>query len=386
MFRNYLKIALRQLKKQKLYAVVKVGGFALGIAVCLLIGLYVRYETSYDRQYLGGDQLYRLVAVYDADGKVGKGTNSPGPMAAAMKSDFPEVEQAGRWLANPLFEGAGSNEFRPADATQNTYEEGFAYADPETLDMLQLPMVYGSRASALSDPQTILISKRKADKYYPGSNPIGKLVYLNNRRETPYRITGVMADLPANSHLRKTDFILSLTGHELWNGERGNWTTFNYTEYVRLRRNVDPVAFGKKLTAGLLNRYFIPVAVKGGQPEADARKEAAHFNLALQPVKDIHLYSYDIDDGLADGDVRFVWLFGAVAIFILVIACINFINLSTARSANRAKEVGLRKVVGSGRGGLMAQFLIESIVFSGLSFVLGLLLAQALLPYFNTVA
>jgi len=149
MFRSYLIIALRQLKKQKLYAVVKIGGFALGIAVCLLIGLYVRYETGYDRQLSGN--LYRIVALYDANGKIGKGTNSPGPMAAAMKSDFPEVLQAGRWLTNPLFEGAGSNEFRPAGVTENTYEQGFAYADPETLDMLQLPMVYGSRASALGD-------------------------------------------------------------------------------------------------------------------------------------------------------------------------------------------------------------------------------------------
>jgi len=386
MFRNYFTIALRQLKKQKLYAVVKIGGFALGIAVCLLIGLYVRYETSYDRQYPNGDRLYRLVAQYDENGKVGMGTNSPGPMAAAMKSDFPEVQQAGRWLANPLFEGAGSNEFRPADATQNTYEEGFAYADPETLDMLQLPMVYGTRNAALAEPQTLIISKRKADQYFPGINPIGKTVYLNNRRQTPYRISGVMADIPANSHLRKTNFILSLVGHELWTGERGNWTTFNYTSYVRLRQDVDPAAFGRKLTTGMLDRYFIPVAVKSGQPEAAARKDAAKFHLLLQPVKDIHLYSYNIDDGLSDGDIRFVWLFTAVAIFILVIACINFINLSTARSANRAKEVGLRKVVGSGRRGLILQFLIESIVFSALSFVLGLLLAQVLLPYFNTLA
>jgi len=384
MFRSYLTIALRQLKKQKLYAIVKIGGFALGIAVCLLIGLYVRYETSYDRQF--PDSLYRIVAQYDADGKVGKGTNSPGPMAAAIKSDFPEVRQAGRWLANPLFEGAGSNEFRPAGVTENTYEKGFAYADPETLEMLQLPMVYGSRAAALAQPQTILISKRKADQYFPGINPIGKVVYLNNRMQTPYRISGVMADLPANSHLRKMDFILSLTGHELWNGERGDWTAFNYTEYVQLRPDVDPVAFGRKLTAGLLERYFIPVAVKGGQPEADVRKDAAHFRLTLQPVRDIHLHSFDIDDGLSNGDIRFVWLFGAVAAFILAIACINFINLSTARSANRAKEVGLRKVAGSPRSGLVGQFLIESIVFSGLSFVLGLFLAQVLLPYFNGVA
>jgi len=386
MFHIYLKIALRQLKKQKSYAAIKIGGFALGIAVCLLIALYIRYEISYDRQYPDGDRLYRIVNESEENGKSGKSTNCPAPMAAAIKNGFPEVERSGRWLANSLFAGSGNNEFRPADAKGNTYEQGFAYADQATLDMLQLPMVYGSRASALTGPQTMLISKRKADKFFPGINPIGKVVYLNNQQRTPYRISGVMADIPPNSHLHNTDFILSLTGHELWSGEQTDWQSWNYTDYLQLRKDIDPVAFGKKLTKGLLDGYLIPLAIKGGEAEAHVRKEAAKYHLLLQPVRDIHLRSYDIDDGLMHGDIRFVWLFGAIAVFILVIACINFINLSTARSANRAKEVGLRKVVGSARGGLMAQFLTESVVFSLLSFILGLLIAQALLPYFNVVA
>jgi len=384
MFRNYLKIAFRQLKKQKVYAVVKIGGFALGIAVCLLIGLYIRYENSYDRQYPDGDRLYRIVGKFDHDGKIEKSTNFPAPMAAAIKSNFPEVLQSGRWLANPLFAGAGNSEFRPASAKENTYEQGFVYVDQATLDMLQLPMVYGSRPSALTEPQTMVISKRKADQFFPGVNPIGMVVYLNNQRQIPYRISGVMADIPQNSHLRNTDFIMSLAGHQLWNGEQTDWTSWNYTDYVLLRKDVDPTVFSKKLTAGLMERYFIPTLIKAGNP--NARRDAAQYHMLLQPVKDINLHSYDIQDGLPHGDVRFIWLFGAVAVFILMIACINFINLSTARSANRAKEVGLRKVAGSTRSGLVAQFLTESVVFSLLSFILGLFLAQALLPYFNLLA
>ncbi|HTJ12701.1 MAG TPA: ABC transporter permease [Dinghuibacter sp.] len=386
MLRNYLRIALRQLKKQKLYSTVKIGGLALGIAVCLLIGLYIRYETGYDRQYPDGNRIFRVFLEDDENGQVQKSTNCPAPMAAVIKSDFPQVARSGRWLDNALFDGAGHNEFRPAEATENTYEEGFVYADQETLDMLGFPMVYGSRATALTEPRSMVISRRKAEQFFPGINPIGQVVYLNDQRQTPYKISGVMADIPQDSHLRNTDFIMSLQGHSLWDGEQTSWNAFNYTGYVQLKRDVDPVAFSDLMTTDLVNRYFIPVAIKSGQPEASARKFLAGVHVRLQPVRDINLHSYDIEDRQAHGDIRFVWLFGLVAAFILAIACINFINLSTARSANRAKEVGLRKVVGSARGGLVAQFLTESVLYSLLSFLAGLVLAQVLLPYFNTMA
>ena len=384
MFKNYLKIALRQLKKQKLYAAIKIGGFALGIAACLLIGLYVRYETSYDKSYPNDDRIYRIVTVFNDKGKIEKGTDFPAPFGKAIKNDYPEIEKSGRLLHNELFYGSNTNEFRPADKMQNTYEAGFAYADQETLDIFNFATVYGNLHSAFAEPNTMVISKRKADKYFPGLNPIGKVVYLNDVKATPYKITAVLQNIPENSHLSKFDFFISMTNHEFWPGEQTNWDDYNYDSYIVLRAGTDVKQFEKKLSDGVLKRYFLPVMEKDGIANAaDIVKQAT---ITLQPVKDINLKSYDIDDDLIHGDIRFVWLFGAIAIFILVIACINFINLSTAKSANRAKEVGLRKVVGSSRSLLINQFLVESIVYSVVSFIIGVLLAWLVLPYFNQLA
>jgi putative ABC transport system permease protein len=382
--RNYLKIAIRQLRKQKMYAAIKIGGFALGIAACLLIGLYIRDELSFDKSYPDADRIYRVVGYYNIDGKTEKGTDWPAPMGKTLKSDFPEVEISGRLMPNSLFEKAGSNEVRRTDQVQNTYEQGFTYADQEMLDVLQLPMVYGKRELALKEPLTMVISKRKADKYFPGKNPVGQVMYLNNDKTKPYRIGGVMQDIPETSHLRKFDFLLTLKGIEFYNGEQNNWNASNYPDYIKLRPGTNIAQFEKKITHDIIKKYYLPEMIKGGMK--DAEKEAAKFSLHLQNVSDINLYSYDIYDDTPHGDVRFIWLFGAVAGFILVIACINFVNLSTAKSANRAKEVGLRKAVGSYRSSLINQFLAESTVYSVLSFVIGIILAWILLPYFNILA
>ncbi len=384
MLKNYLKIAIRQLRKQKMYAAIKIGGFALGIAACLLIGLYIRDELSFDKSYPDKDQIYRVVGYYNNDGKTEKGTDWPAPMGKALKSDFPEVEISGRLMPNSLFDKAGSNEVRRADQVQNTYEQGFTYADQEMLDILQLPMVYGKREIALKEPLTMVISKRKADKYFPGMNPVGQVMYLNNDKTKPYRIGGVMENIPETSHLRKFDFFLTLKGVEFYKGEQNNWDASNYPDYIKVHSGANIAQLEKKITHNIIKNYYLPTMLKDGMK--DAEKQAAKFSIHLQKVSDINLYSYDIYDDTPHGDVRFIWLFGAVAGFILVIACINFVNLSTAKSANRAKEVGLRKVVGSYRCSLINQFLAESIVYSMLSFVIGLLLARVLLPYFNTLA
>ena len=384
MLRNYLKIAIRQLRKQKMYAAIKIGGFALGIAACLLIALYIRDEMSYDKSYPDGDRIYRVIGYYNDNGNLSKGTDFPAPMAKALKADFPEVEISGELMPNSLFDKAGSNEVRPADKLQNTYEEGFTYADQGLLDMLKLPMVYGKRENALKEPLTMVISKRKADKYFPGQDPVGKVMFLNNDQAHPYRIGGVMQDIPTTSHLHKFDFLLTMKGVEFYPGEQNNWNASNYPDYIKLRPGTNIAQFEKKMTSGILKSYYLPGMLKDGVK--DAEKQLAKFTLRLQPVADINLYSYDIYDDTPHGDVRFVWLFGAIAGFILVIACINFVNLSTAKSANRAKEVGLRKVVGSYRSSLINQFLTESLVYSLISFVLGIFIAWLLLPYFNTLA
>jgi putative ABC transport system permease protein len=243
-------------------------------------------------------------------------------------------------------------------------------------------MVYGNRTHALDEPNTLVISKRKADKYFPNENPVGKLMILNNDVSKPYKIGGVMEDLPATSHL-PYDFLMTLKGVEFYPGEQNNWMANNYPTYLLLRPGANTAALEKKL-AIITEKYLVPSMKEAGNVNAaDMTKK---LNYQLQPVRDIHLKSYEIHDRLSHGDIRFVWLFGTVATFILIIACINFINLSTAKSANRAKEVGIRKVVGSLRSSLVKQFLTESMLFSFLSFVLGLLVAWLLLPYFNTLS
>ncbi len=259
MLKNYLKIAIRQLRKQKMYAAIKIGGFAMGIAACLLIGLYIRNETSYDRSYPDTDRIYRVIGYYNNDGKLEKGTDFPAPMGKALKADFPEVEVSGRLMPNSLFNHAGSNEVRRADKMQNTYEEGFTYADQEMLDILKLPMVYGKRETALKEPLTMVISKRKADKYFPGEDPVGKVMYLNNDKDHPYRIGGVMQDIPQTSHLSKFDFLMTLKGIEFYKGEQNNWDASNYPDYIKLRPGTNIAQFEKKITSDILKNYFLPV-------------------------------------------------------------------------------------------------------------------------------
>ena len=388
MIKNYFKIALRQLRKQKMYSAIKIGGFAMGIAACLLIALFIKEELSYDRSYPNADRIYRLIGEINDNGIINKGTSFSAPMAGVLKADFPEVEKSGRLMPNTLFTGAGSNDLRRADQQQNTYEEGFAYADQEVLDILQIPIKYGERAHALDEPNTMVISERKAEKYFPNQNPVGKIMYLNNDKSKPYKIGAVMQNFPTNSHLQY-NFFLTLKGVEFWPGEQTTWMASNYQNYVLLRPGTDAVGFAAKATSAIIKNYVLPSMLQAGNKDAD--KMAKSASVHLQPVSDIHLKSYDIrpygiNDSLASGDIRFIWLFAAIACFILIIACINFINLSTAKSANRAKEVGLRKVIGSNRNNLIKQFLTESLLFSFLSFIVGMILAWLLLPYFNTLS
>jgi len=382
MFRNYLKIAIRQISKQKMYAAIKIGGLAFSIAACLLIALYIRNEVSYDQSYPNADRIFRVLMYYTDGSFTGKGPEWPAPLAKTLKKDFPQIELSGRLMPNTLM-GAGNAEVRRTDQTENTYEEGITFADQSMLDIFKLPMVYGDRTHALARPHTVVITRRKAEKYFPGQNPVGKTIYFNNDKTTPFTIGGVIENMPSTSHLQY-DFWVTLNGMEFWNGEQNNFSTYNYPTYVLLKPGVNPKDFQQKITADMVKNYFLPNIRQGGakDPEGDAAK----IHMLLQPVKDINLYSYDVRDGLSHGDIRFVWLFAGVALFILVIACINFVNLVTAKSANRAKEVGLRKVVGSHRNSLIKQFLTESMLYSGLSFIIGLLLAWLLLPYFNTLA
>lgn len=383
MFLHYLKVAFRNIRKQKMYAAINVGGFAIGIAACLLIALFIQHETSYDSANPNRHHIFRLVGEAKQNGQVHSGIAFPAPMSKAILNDFPEVEKAGRIMSNSLF-GAANNQVRRPDQQNNTYEQGFAFADTSTLEILDIKMIYGSRTEALKQPFSVILNKSMADKYFPNQNPVGQRLIFNDNPRLPIIVGGVMEDFPTNCHLQYRGFI-SLAGVSFWDNEQSQWTASNYDIYLQLKPNTNIASFEKKMMDDVIDKYMVPAMVAGGQK--NAKESFKDSRIYLQPLSDIHLYSYNIEqDDTRHGDIRFVYLFAAIAAFILLLACINFLNLSTARSANRAKEVGVRKVMGGSRNNLINQFLSESLLYSFLSFLTGTAIAVLALPLFNKVS
>ncbi|HWB24721.1 MAG TPA: ABC transporter permease [Chitinophagaceae bacterium] len=371
------------MQKQKMYAAINIGGFAIGIAACMLIALYIKHETSYDRDNPYNGREYRVVGVSKQNGITHSGISFPAPMAKALLNDFPEIQQVGRIMPSALFGGA-NNQVRRTDQQNDTYEDGFCFADSTIPRMLNIHMVYGDRDKALAEPFSVLLCRSMAEKYFPGQNPVGKTLVFNDNPKMPIKIGGVMEDMPSNSHLQYRGFI-SLTGINFWDNEQESWTASNYGIYIILKNKVDIAALNRRMTTDVLDKYFIPALKAKGRTNAEDILKDAY--LYLQPLRDIHLNSYSIDEDPAKhGDVRIVWFFAGIAFFILSLACINFLNLATARSANRAKEVGLRKVVGSTRVNLIKQFLSESLLYSFLSCTIAFALAVIFLPVFNQAA
>ena len=377
MFKNHLNIAWRTIKKDKLFTIIKIGGFAVGIAACLLIALFIRNEVSYDEHYAKKDQIYRVVFQGEVQGEVMKSTHFQLPFADALQSDFSEITKAGKVNTIEIF-GAGKRGMRVNGQKENTFEENFILADQEAFDILEIQLQEGNPQTALSRPSSIVVSRSKADKYFPNGDALQQTLFLDNDTSKPYTITGIMEDVPENSHL-DFDFLLPIED------TNQNWTNQNYFTYVLVNPNTDIKALEHKMSL-IVEKYIIPAQIKRGR-SADFIDVLRTAEYKLQPVTDIYLKSdLKMQDGLRHGDIKFVWLFAAIAAFVLLLAMINFINLSTAKSANRAKEVGLRKTIGAFRNNLVNQFLTESVIFSIISFVLGVLLAWVLLPTFNEIA
>jgi putative ABC transport system permease protein len=377
MFKNNLKIAWRSIKKDKFFTIIKIGGFAVGIAACLLIALFIRDEVSYDEHYENKNQIYRVVMQGKFQGELFKSTHFQLPFADALQADFPEILKAGKVNTIEIF-GAGKRGMRLQGESQNNFEEGFILADQEAFEILELSLEQGNPNAALTNPRSMILSKAKAEKYFPNGNALGQTVILDNDDAKPYRITGVMKEVPKNSHLN-FDFVLPIVD------TNGSWTNQNHFTYVLVDQKASIPELEQKMKS-IVENYIIPTQMERGRAP-DFIEVLRGIEYKLQPVTDIHLYSdIKMGDGLKHGDIRFVWLFAAIAGFVLLLAIINFINLSTAKSANRAKEVGLRKTVGAFKHNLVARFLTESVLFSIISFVIGIVLAWGLLPTFNTIA
>ena len=376
MFKNYFKTAVRNLRKQKFYAFINVSGLAIGIACCLLIVLYVQDELSYDKFNTKSDRIYRAIADIKFGSMDGKIAVVSAPMAGAMIQDYPEVETAVR------FRTSGSKLVKRKDQdVDNIKETRFTFVDPEIFDVFTLNLLEGDLATVLTEPNTLILTKTKAEKYFPEGNAVGKVLTLDNSRD--YKVVGVLEDIPNNSHF-SFDFFLAMEG--LADSKEPIWVSHNYFTYILLKPGADAEALEAKLPE-MVTKYLGPQVEQFLNVDLDDFVESGNrFDYYLQPLTDIHLKSNLMAEIGTNGDITYVWLFGGIAVIILIIACINFMNLSTARSANRAREVGIRKVMGSVRGNLIGQFLVESVIVSIVAFALAILLAELLMPVFNNLS
>ncbi|MEN2281116.1 ABC transporter permease [Algoriphagus sp. SE2] len=375
MFENYFKIAIRNLKKHKFYTFINILGLSVGVAVCMIISLFVINELSYDKHFKDADNIYRIHAEIIFGGNHWNMIQAPAPMAEALPAEFPEVEYAVN------FRQRGSYLVKKTD--QNIKENNVIWASKDFFNVFGTSLLEGSPDGVLAEPNTMAISKSAAEKYFPGESALGKSLILDNDED--FRITGVFEDIPKNSHFH-FDFLLSMEGLE--EAKSTSWLSNNFPTYLKLREGSDIDAFNEKLKS-LVKKNVEPELSKvfGEGASLDAMlADGGKMEYEVQPLLDIHLKSDLMGEFEPNFNITYVYLFVAIALFILVIACINFMNLSTARSSNRAKEVGIRKVMGSFRSHLIRQFLMESILLSVISFLIAIPIVALLLPVFNDLA
>jgi putative ABC transport system permease protein len=360
MFKNYFLVAWRNLRRNKILTLINVAGLAVGMACCLLILLYVKDEASYDRYHEKAGRVCRVFTQEFQNGRWDNDAGTPDLLGPALAEEYPEIEEVVRF-----FHPSWVDKWPVTVGGCTFYEENLFFADPTIFKVMSFPLVIGDPESALEKPNSLVLSEDAAGRYFGRENPLGKVLLIDNRVEAT--VTGVARNVPPNSHFR-FDLLVSFESNpEKW--ALNNWRTNNFYTYLLFRTKPDPREFNNKLAA-FVKKHFDDV--KGEK-------------LALQPLTDIHLHSktFRYDMAANSGDASLLYIFSAVAAGILAIACINYMNLATARSAGRAREVGLRKVVGASRMRLVKQFLGESLVFSFLAAFLALLLLEAFLPAVN---
>lgn len=371
MFKNYLKIALRNLLKHKAYSFINIAGLAIGMTCCLLILLYVQNELSYDQFHQDADRVYRI-AWHSGNPQ----TRTPHPMAQAMVKDFAEVESA--VSLSPIW---GPGLTRPRFAVRygdQRFEEREVFsADSTFFEVFSFPLLKGEAKTALRSPMSLVITEDIAKKYFGDEEPLGKVLTINN--EVDLKVTGVIQNIPPTSHFH-FDFLISYTLLKMREtGSYYQWEDFGHYNYIKLAPNADP-----KILEAKIPDWFL----KYNEWPADDVEELKSGRVAfrLQPITDIHLRSHLKWELEPNSDIAYVYLFSAIAVFVLLIACINFMNLSTARSATRAREVGMRKVLGAFRAQLIGQFLGEAVLLSVMALLLSIAAVELLLPFFNSLS
>jgi putative ABC transport system permease protein len=372
MFKNYLKVAIRNLWKNKAFSAINIIGLSAGLAVCLLIVLYVVDELSFDKYVPNSERIYRLDADLYFNGTQFTASVAPAPLGPTLARESPQVEQ----MVRLNYQG----DILVKKDNQNIQDHHAVFADSTFFKVFAVPVIAGNTATALNEPNSIVIDETTAKKYFNSTDVVGKTLYIDNT--TYCKITVVIKDMPPNSHFHFS-FIRK-------RGTQGNnesdWLSNNEHTYVLVKPTATKASLQKSVD-GIVHSYVIKALQDQlHATEKDFQQSGGHFFYPAIALTDIHLHSdksYEIE---ANGNVNYVYIFSVIAILILLIACVNFMNLSTARSANRAKEVGIRKVAGSTKGNLIFQFLTESVLLSFFSLLIALGLAILLLPLFNQVA
>lgn len=363
MLQNYLLTAFRHLWRHRVFSFLNIAGLAIGFSACFLIFLYVRFEMSYDGFHSKKDRIYRLVCDFRTATDVNQtGLTSP-PMAIAAKAEFPEIEAVVRLDPTGTLVRRGETPFQ---------EDGAVYADSDFFNAFDFPLLEGDPGSALKAPSSVVLSQKTAKKYFGISDPLGQHLILGNDGLIA-TVTGVMKDMPENTQLYADLLISESTNRRLDPNRDRQWGRIGVFSYVLLKPHADPRVLEKKFPAF--------VEAKDG-PEM--KEQQMYFALFLEPLKDVYLHSSRM--AMAHGSLTNLYIFSLIGIFILLIAGINFVNLATARSLERAREVGIRKVAGAGRLQLTLQFLQESVMLSLIAAGIAVLICGMLLPGFNTLA
>lgn len=376
MLRNYLKIARRNLSKHKFYTLLNIFGLSLGLASCLLISLYVIDEIGFDESFSNSERIFRVNADIRFGGADMELSVVPDPLAFTLKNEYPQVQQVTRLREN------GSQLVHRLNSIENLKEDRIFFADSTFFEVFSLPLIAGDPRKALVEPNTAVISERNVKKYFGSEDPIGKTLVLHN--QVSYKITGVMQNMPDRSHLRDLNLLLSMSTSK--ESRENSWGNHNFNTYILFHPGVDPNQFEKNFET-ILQKYTSKwIETVMGSSLSNLQRSGNYLRYSLMPITDIHLRSNRTAEINANSNIQYVFIFAIAAIFLLTIACVNFMNLATARSLHRAKEVGVRKALGSERLSLIYQFLVEGMIVSFLSLLLALLIALAALPFFNDLA
>ncbi len=374
MIRNFFVVAIRNLLKKKFYSFLNIFGLTIGITASLLIILHISDELSYDRFQSKIDRMYRVALHGKLGGQDILGAWTPSPMAAALKSDIPEVAEAIRmWQWSDVIVKYGDKSFT---------ENNVFHTDSNFFQFFSFKLLEGDPETALKEPNSMVITQSIAHKLFGDEDPLNKIVIFSNDAKA-MKITGVTADPPENSSI-KFNYLVSFSSNDF--GRSNNWLSNSLQTYFILNKGSDIQAAKKKIN-DLIPKYVGPILQQAlGISLEQFRKNGGVYGYIVDPFKDIHLYNHIEGDLGPAGNITYIYIFGAIGFFILLIASINFMNLTTARSSGRAREVGMRKTFGSLKSQLMAQFLMESMIFSLIAVILAFILTAVLLPEYNLLS